>query len=312
MDNQIAVGVSIGIALAPDDGCDPDLLLRNADLALYRAKDDGRGRHCFFEREMDLLMQERRALEVDLRRGLLAGEFEPYFQPLVNVRTRRICGFEALVRWLHPKRGIVSPGEFIALTEETGLIVALGETILKAACQEAARWRDSLKVAVNLSALQFKRGAGLVHTVQESLAASGLAPQRLELEITESVLLRDTEETVSILHQLRALGIRIAMDDFGTGYSSLGYLRRFPFDKVKIDQSFVRDLGRREDCAHIVRAVIGLCEGLGISTTAEGVEEAHQFDHLTSEGCTEVQGYLFGRPIAASAIPKLLEAELAT
>jgi diguanylate cyclase (GGDEF)-like protein len=311
MGHRIGVGVSIGVALAPDDGGEPDLLLRNADLALYRAKDDGRGRCCFFETEMDLRMQQRRTMELDLRRGLLAGEFEPYFQPLINVNTRRICGFEALVRWLHPERGVVMPGEFIALAEETGLIAALGETVLKAACMASARWSEPVKVAVNLSALQFKRGAVLVRAVQEALAASGLAPHRLELEITESVLLRDTEETVSILHQLRALGVRIAMDDFGTGYSSLGYLRRFPFDKVKIDQSFVRDLGRSDDCSHIVRAVIGLCDGLGISTTAEGVESAAQYDHLTNEGCTEVQGYLFGRAVPASEVAKLFEDQAA-
>jgi EAL domain-containing protein (putative c-di-GMP-specific phosphodiesterase class I) len=217
-----------------------------------------------------------------------------------------VCGFEALVRWRHPERGIVLPGAFIGLAEEIGLIEPLGEGVLVAACREAASWSEPVKVAVNLSPLQFRCGASLVRAVTEALASAGLEPSRLELEITESLLLRDTEETVALLHQLRTLGVRIVMDDFGTGYSSLGYLMKFPFDKVKIDQSFVRDLGRREDCNQIVRAVIGLCNGLGITTTAEGVETRDQFDQLVNEGCVEVQGYLFGRPMPAAEVPEVV------
>jgi diguanylate cyclase (GGDEF)-like protein len=303
MGQPVTLGASIGIALAPQDGDDADVLLHNANLALLRAKEDGCNRICFFEKEMDRRMQQRQALELDLRRGLLAGEFEPYFQPILNARTRRVCGFEALVRWRHPDRGIVLPGAFIGLAEEIGLIEPLGEGVLAAACTEAANWSEPVKVAVNLSPLQFRRGANLVRTVTEVLAASGLEPGRLELEITESLLLRDTEETVALLHQLRALGVRIVMDDFGTGYSSLGYLMKFPFDKVKIDQSFVRALGRREDCDHIVRAVIGLCGGLHITTIAEGVETQAQLDQLVGEGCAEVQGYLLGRPMPAAEVP---------
>jgi len=307
MGQPVTLSANVGIALAPQDGGNVDVLLRKANLALLRAKEeDGRNRICFFETEMDLRMQQRRALELDLRRGLLAGEFEPYFQPIVTARTCRVCGFEALVRWRHPERGIVLPGAFIGLAEEIGLIEPLGEGVLVAACREAASWSEPVKVAVNLSPLQFRCGASLVRAVTEALASAGLEPSRLELEITESLLLRDTEETVALLHQLRTLGVRIVMDDFGTGYSSLGYLMKFPFDKVKIDQSFVRDLGRREDCNQIVRAVIGLCNGLGITTTAEGVETRDQFDQLVSEGCVEVQGYLFGRPMPAAEVPEVV------
>jgi diguanylate cyclase (GGDEF)-like protein len=302
----LTLGASVGIAVAPQDGGTADMLLRNAKLALRRAREDGRERVRFFETEMDVRMRQRQALELDLRRGLTAGEFVPYFQPIVDARTRRVCGFEALTRWLHPERGVVLPGAFIGQAEEMGLIEQLGETMLVAACKAAAGWSEPLKVAVNLSALQFKRGANLVRIVTEAVTSAGLEPGRLELEITESLLLRDTIETVALLHEMRMLGIRIVMDDFGTGYSSVGYLVKFPFDKVKIDQSFVRGLGQREECDHVVRAVIGLCDGLGITTTAEGVETLDQLGRLASEGCTEVQGYLFGRPMPAAEVPELL------
>ena len=245
--HQVVIGMSIGIALSPSDGLEIDQLLRSADMALYRAKADGRGVTRFFEPEMDAKMQARRTLELDLRRALAQGEFELYYQPLIDMETTQVSGFEALVRWNHPTRGLVSPTEFIGVAEEMGLIVPLGEQILRAACVEAAGWPQSIRVAVNLSPVQFKT-KGLALAVASALAASGLAPNRLELEITEGVLLQESELTLAILHQLRTLGVRICMDDFGTGYSSLSYLRSFPFDKIKIDQSFVRDMsGDREE-----------------------------------------------------------------
>ena len=306
--HQVVVGTSIGIALAPDDAEDPDTLLKNADLALYRAKADGRAAWRYFEPEMDARMQARRLLELDLRRALAADEFELYYQPLVNLGTGRPTGFEALLRWHHPERGLVPPAEFVPLAEEIGLIGAIGEWVLRRACAETASWPGRSKIAVNLSPAQFRNGAALLSTVAEALATSGLEPGRLELEITEGVMLYDTEETLTTLHLIRAMGVAISMDDFGTGYSSLSYLRRFPFDKVKIDQSFVRELGATGgDCAAIVRAVVGLCGDLGMTTTAEGVETQEQLDRLTAEGCTEVQGYLFSRPVPAADVPRLLD-----
>jgi diguanylate cyclase (GGDEF)-like protein len=304
--HQIVIGTSIGIAVASTDGKEADQLLRNADMALYRAKTDGRGTYHFFQPEMDAHMQARRVLELDLRKALVAGEFELYYQPLVNVATSEVSGLEALVRWNHPTRGLVSPIEFIALAEEIGLIVPLGEWVLKQACSECTTWKGNLKVAVNLSPAQF-RNRTLVLSVVSALGASGLSASRLELEITETVLLQDTEMVLEALHQLRELGVRISMDDFGTGYSSLSYLRSFPFDKIKIDRSFVAELGKKNDCVAIIRAVTGLGGSLGMATTAEGVETKEQLDILRSEGCTEVQGYLFSPPRPASEIPALLE-----
>ncbi|MCK8785853.1 EAL domain-containing protein [Roseomonas sp. NAR14] len=298
--------VSIGIAVAPGHGEDGDRLLRNADLALYRAKLDGRGRARLFEPAMDALMQARRALELDLRKALRQGEFELHYQPLVDLRRHRVSGFEALLRWRHPERGLVPPGEFVPLAEEIGLIAPIGAWVLAEACAQAALWPEAVRVSVNLSPAQFGQGEALVDTVREALARSGLAPSRLELEITETVLLLDTHETLVTLGEIKALGVGIVMDDFGTGYSSLGYLRKFTFDKVKIDQSFVRDLGRREDCAAIVRAVTSLCDSLGMSTTAEGVEDEAQLAYLTAEGCTEAQGYLFSPPRPAADVPEML------
>jgi diguanylate cyclase (GGDEF)-like protein len=302
---QVVIGTSVGIAIGPSDGEDPDRLLRNADMALYRAKANGRGTYHFFQPEMDAQMQARRVLELELRTALAAGEFEVYYQPLVNLDTNKVAGFEALVRWNHPKRGMLLPDEFISVAEEIGLIGPLGEWVLRAACIQAVTWPRPLTIAVNLSPVQFRSG-NLALAVVAALGASGLAPSRLELEITESVLLQDTTATIEALHQLRGLGVRISMDDFGTGYSSLSYLRSFPFDKIKIDRSFVAELGKNSDCVAIVRAVTGLGSSLGMATTAEGVETKEQLDMLRAEGCSQVQGFLFSHPRPASEIPFLL------
>ena len=304
-DHQIIIGVSIGISLAPQDGSNPDELLKNADLALYRAKADGRGTYRFFEAGMDARAQARRLLEMDLRAALRRNEFEVHYQPIRDVAKDRVVAFEALIRWKHPERGLISPGAFIPLAEETGLIVQLGELVLCSACADAATWPEEIGVAVNLSPVQFK-SPNLVASVVEALAASGLNAQRLELEITESVLLQNSETTLAILHELRAQGVRISLDDFGTGYSSLSYLRSFPFDKIKIDRSFVSELSTREDSMAIVRAVTGLGRSLGIATTAEGVENDAQLEALRREGCTQAQGYLFSEPRPVSEVAMML------
>lgn len=303
--HQVVVGVSVGITVAPSEGTEPDVLMKNADLALYRAKADGGGIYRFFEIGMDARMQARRILELDLRRAIVNGEFELFFQPIVDVETGAISSCEALIRWNHPERGMIAPMDFIPVAEETGLIVPLGEWVVRQACAEAARWPNHVTVAVNLSPAQFK-SRKLVPTVISALASSGLSAGRLELEITEMVLMQENEGAVATLHQLRDLGIRIAMDDFGTGYSSLGYLRSFPFDRIKIDQSFIRDLPGKEGSLAIVRAVVGLSSSLGIKTTAEGVETKEQLASLTSEGCNEFQGFLFSRPQPASDVERLL------
>ena len=302
---EVVIGASIGIAVSPSDGTTFEELMRNADMALYRAKSDGGGVHRFFEREMDRLAQKRREMEVDLRRAFNNGEFELHYRPLVDIGTDRISGFESLLRWRHPDKGMISPVEFIPIAEDIGLIVSLGEWVLREACTEAAKWPDEVKVAVNLSAVQF-RSRNLVQAVISALAHSGLSPRRLELEITESVFLAETEANLAILHQLRALGVRISMDDFGTGYSSLSYLRSFPFDKIKIDRSFVKDLANRPDCVAIVRAISGLGRSLKITTTAEGVETVDQLDWLRNEGCNEVQGFLFSAAKPAGEVAGLL------
>jgi EAL domain-containing protein (putative c-di-GMP-specific phosphodiesterase class I) len=280
---------------------DAERLLRNADMALYRAKSDGRATYSFFEARMDAEIQARRALELDLRGALAKGEFALVYQPLMNAASGDITGCEALLRWHCPSRGTVSPVDFIPIAEDTGLIVPLGEWVLRQACTEAAGWPSHIKIAVNLSPAQFK-SRNLVQTVVNALAQSGLPASRLELEITESVLLQESDATMATLHQLRELGIRISMDDFGTGYSSFSYLRSFPFDKIKIDRSFVSDLSKEGDCAAIIKAVAGLGRGMGITTTAEGVETAEQLEHVRAEGCTEVQGYLFSRPLPPAEI----------
>jgi diguanylate cyclase (GGDEF)-like protein len=300
---QAVIGVSIGISVGPGDGSNPDKLLRNADLALYRAKSDGRGTFRFFEPAMDLQMQTRRIMEQDLRRALPGGEFELHYQPVVNLASKEISGFEALIRWNHPTKGLISPATFIPLAEEIGFIVPMGEWVIRQACATAAQWPDHLHVAVNISAIQF-RSPGLMQVIVGALAASGLAPTRLEIEITESVLLHNKEATLALLHQLRALGIRIAMDDFGTGYSSLTYLQSFPFDKIKIDRSFVKNITENSSSLNIVRAVAALANGMGMTATAEGVETAEQLHSIASEGCTEMQGFLFSKPLPAAEIER--------
>ncbi|RTL49533.1 MAG: EAL domain-containing protein [Bradyrhizobiaceae bacterium] len=302
---RIVVGCSVGISLAPNDGTSGEKLLKNADVALYRAKTDGRGIWRFFEPEMDAALQRRRALELDLREAMEKEQFEVYYQPIYDLRLDRISGFEALLRWNHPVRGMVSPDQFIPVAEEIGLIIPLGEWVLKRACERAALWPGDLKIAINVSSVQF-RSPRLVEAVTTALRLSQLAPGRVELEITESVLLTNSAETLATLHQLRTLGIRIALDDFGTGYSSLSYLRSFPFDKLKIDQSFVGDLTADEGSKLIVRAIVSLGKSLGMRTTAEGVRTIQQLNDVAAEGCSEAQGYLFSKPVPDTEIGSLI------
>jgi predicted signal transduction protein with EAL and GGDEF domain len=296
------IGISMGIAVAPADGTDAAMLLKHADLALYRAKSDGRNCFRFYESQMDAAVQLRRALEVDLRNALARREFELHYQPVIDATTREPCGAEALVRWRHPRRGLMAPDQFIPLAEEIGLIEALGEWILREACAEAAQWPAHIKIAVNLSPAQFRR-RNLAEFVMAALTRSGLQAQRLELEITESVLLQKNEGNLAALHAIKRLGASIVLDDFGTGYSSLGYLQMFPFDKIKIDRSFVQELASRSDCAAIVCAITGLARSLNIVTTAEGVETEEQYSLVRAAGCNHVQGYLFGKPGPAKALP---------
>ena len=303
--HQIIIGLSIGIAFSPSDGIDADQLLKNADLALYRAKAEGRSTYRFFEPGMDSSMKARRGLDLDLRKALANGEFELYYQPFFNLERNEVSGFEALLRWNHPERGMVAPVEFIPLAEETGLIVPIGQWVLRQACSEAASWPQHIRVAVNLSAVQVKTG-NLVQTVFNALAVSGLAPQRLELEVTESVLIQDGEVAIATLCELRDLGVRIALDDFGKGYSSLSYLRSFPFDRIKIDRCFVNDLsGTDAGSLAIVRAVAQIGTTLDLPTTAEGVETQEQLNLVRAEGYTEVQGYFFSPPRPAQEISDL-------
>ena len=299
--DKAEIGVSIGVELSDQEPYSADILIKNADLALYIAKSEGRGVFRFFEPEMDASAQNRYALERDLRLALARDEFEVYYQPIVDLRSGRICTFEALLRWNHPVRGLVQPGDFIAAAEESGLIVPIGTWVLQQVCRQAATWPENISAAVNLSPIQF-RAAALLGVVTDALAEAGLPARRLELEITESVLLASTETTYTLLHGLRALGICIVMDDFGIGYSSLSYLRRFPFDKIKIDQSFVADLTKQNDALFIVRAITGLCRNMGIRTTVEGVETEEQLEILKQEGCTEAQGYYFGEPKPARSL----------
>ena len=306
--HMLNVGASIGVARLGADGDDPDTLLRNADLALYQAKTAGRGTFRMFEPSMDAKLQARRTLELDLRRALAFKEFELAFQPQVKAVGGEVAGFEALIRWRHPTRGLVSPGEFILLAEEIGLMPAIGEWVLRTACKEAAGWPLPVSIAVNLSPVQF-RNPKLAEMVISALQNSGLPPSRLELEITEGALLDNTEAVVGILGRLSDMGVRTSMDDFGTGYSSLSYLQKFRFDKIKIDQSFVRQVGVRADSTAIVRAVAALGASLGMKTTAEGVETDEQLAQIRSEGCTEIQGYLTGRPMTGEAAAILLVGE---
>jgi diguanylate cyclase (GGDEF)-like protein len=301
----ITTDASIGIALAPGDGLDLDQLLKNADLALYGAKGDGRRTYRFFETGMDARAKARRGLELELRQAILDGGLEAYYQPVLNLEDGTISCCEALLRWRHPERGMISPAEFIPVAEETGLINEIGHWVLNAACAEAANWPLDVRVAVNVSPVQF-RSETLALNVAAALAASGLAASRLELEITEAVLIRDDELALQVLHQLRKLGVRIALDDFGTGYSSLSYLQRFPFDKIKIDRSFIKDLAGPGASSSIVQAVVNIAAASDMSTTAEGVETEQQRNLLHILGCTEMQGYLFSPAIPASEIRRLL------
>jgi diguanylate cyclase (GGDEF)-like protein len=303
--HRVVTGTSIGIAIATRDGTSSDTLLMNADIALYLAKAEGRGTFRFFEPEMDRQVQARRKVEMDLRNALQADEFDLHYQPVLDLQSGRVAGFEALIRWNHPARGMVSPGDFIPIAEETGLIIPIGEWVLRRACLDAAAWPRDVEIAVNLSPAQFK-GGQLLNSVRQALAISRLDPNRLELEITESVLLQNSEDTLTLLHQLRGLGIRIALDDFGTGYSSLGYLRSFPFDKIKIDRTFVRDIDDNAGSAVIVGAVVGIARALGMTTVAEGVETANQLAVVGRQGCALVQGYLFSRPRPVGDVPALI------
>jgi diguanylate cyclase (GGDEF)-like protein len=299
--HHLAIETSIGIVLAPDHGLQPDELLKKADLALYSAKAGGRNGWRLFEGDMEGEARTRLELAMDLRTSINRDEFELHYQPVVSLADESWIGAEALVRWRHPQRGLVSPAAFIPLAEDTGMIVALGEWVLNRACRDAAAWPSHLSIAVNLSPVQIRNG-NLVEVVKRALASSGLAAGRLELEVTESVLLEHNAQNVKVLRELQELGISIVLDDFGVGYSSMSYLLSFPFNKIKIDRTFVAELPRRQDCAAIVSAVSGLARSLNIETTAEGVETAEQALLLRAAGCTLAQGYLFGRPCANSAL----------
>jgi len=304
--HQIVIGTSVGIAIPPRDGVDADELSKNADLALYCAKQEGRGQYRFFETSMDRRMRDWRQMEHDLREAIATEQFQLHYQPIVSLGGRQIFGFEALIRWDHPERGFIPPAEFIPVAEEAGLITALGAWILETACAQAVQWPADISVAVNISPLQFNSGH-LPLTVVTALSKSGLDPRRLTLEITEGVFLNDTEQTMAALGEIRALGVQFAMDDFGTGYSSLSYIRKFPFNKIKIDQSFVRGMGDDSESLAIVRAVINLCNDLGMLTVAEGVETVAQADALRLMGCGLAQGYLFGRPIPGDVTADVLQ-----
>jgi diguanylate cyclase (GGDEF)-like protein/PAS domain S-box-containing protein len=303
----VATSVSIGIVVShPGEDLDPDVLMKNADMALYRAKADGRNVFRFFEPEMDRRAQERRALENELRLAIDRGELDVLYQPLVDAHTEQVIGMEALARWNHPRRGLVSPCEFIPLAEEIGLIVRIGAFVLRRACEDAVNWPKSIRLAVNLSPAQF-HDKNLANSIADVLAETGLEPSRLEFEITESLLLRNTEANLQTLNQIKAFGVRISMDDFGTGYSSLGNLRSFPFDKIKIDRSFISDLERNSESAAIVRAILSLGRSLGMSTNAEGVETGDQLAYLRAQGCIELQGFYFSEPVSGYEISQILE-----
>ncbi len=299
--HRLIVGASIGIALGPSDDADPDLLLKCADIALYRAKSDGRGQFRFFEPAMNDRIQVRRALDIALRRALAGGELELRYQPLVDIASGIVKGCEALLRWRHPERGVLLPGDFLPLAEEIGLMVPMGTWVLRQACAHAAHWPDTVRLSVNVSPSQFKH-RGFVESVLSALASSGLAAHRLDLEITESVLLSDHDVHFAILHKLHAIGVRVSIDDFGTGYSALNYLRAFPFSNIKIDRSFIRELGTSHECLAIIRAVSGIGASLGVTTIAEGVETFEQVEQLRAQGCREAQGFLFSEPMSAEAI----------
>ncbi|MHC2623821.1 diguanylate cyclase (GGDEF)-like protein/PAS domain S-box-containing protein [Bradyrhizobium huanghuaihaiense] len=307
---EVLTDASIGVAIAPEHGDNLDDLLKRADLAMYAAKSEGRGTFRIFVPEYDAKARQRRQLELDLRQALARGEFEVHYQPLVDLAANVVTGCEALLRWRHPERGMVSPADFIPVAEDTGLIGEIGEWVLKQACNEAASWPGNIHIAVNVSPVQF-RSRSLALKVAAALADSGLAPGRLELEITETVLIRDDEEALTILQQLRELGVRIALDDFGTGYSSLSYLHRFPFDKIKIDRSFISDIGEPEDSSPIVQAVVHMAAARHMATTAEGVETEAQREVLRQLGCSQMQGWLFSPAVPAAKLKQLLSAQAA-
>ncbi|MCK8779705.1 EAL domain-containing protein [Rhizobium sp. NTR19] len=303
--HSVQVGASVGIALAATDGKTSEELIKNADLALFKAKSAGRGTFRFFTDAMDREIQERRALEIDLRRAIIMQEMSLVYQPQFEIDGNKLVGFESLVRWSTPERGSVSPAQFIPLAEETGIIDQLGEWVLRTACKEAAGWPEPLTVSVNLSPVQFK-SPKLVSIIVGALSSAGLPPSRLDLEITEGALIENTEAVLLMLNQIKAMGIKVSIDDFGTGYSSLSYLQKFPFDKIKIDQSFIRSLETNADSAAIVRAVTALGKSLGMMTIAEGVETESQLELIARDGCAQVQGYLTGRPLAADAASELI------
>jgi EAL domain-containing protein (putative c-di-GMP-specific phosphodiesterase class I) len=294
------IGASLGIALAPDDGVTSEALIRNADLALYAAKDGGRGRYHFYAADLHSDAEERRQLEEDLRDAITHGDLELFYQPVVQTATERITGFEALLRWNHPKHGFISPDKFVPIAEDAGLIVTIGDWALRTACRDMAKWPAEVRVAVNVSPLQFANPA-LPAQVTSALAGAGVSAERLELEITESVFLGDDNATEAMFHALKGIGVRLALDDFGTGYSSLGYLKRAPFDKIKIDQSFVRgatQLGSRNGA--IIGSIVSLAEALGMETTAEGVETLDELDLVRMLGCSHVQGFIYERAMSSA------------
>jgi predicted signal transduction protein with EAL and GGDEF domain len=295
----------VGVSVA-GEGCQtPDQMLKNADVAFYRAKADGRNGFRFYDPGMDNYLEAKRDLERAVRNALARGEFEVHYQPIIDVRSERTCGYEALLRWRHAEKGLLPPAEFIGIAEEVGFIIPLGEWVLRKACDDASNWPPYTRLAVNISPAQCT--SALTETVFNALAASRLQPERLEMEITESALLQDNCATLSTLHQLRKLGVKIAMDDFGTGYSSLSYLRSFPFDNIKIDKSFVKDVLVHPESPSIVRAVAGLGLSFGVPTTTEGVETREQFEQIKSAGCTQCQGYLFGRAMPNAEVMREMQ-----
>jgi len=303
--NRVSIGTSIGIAFGPQDGSSAEQLMRNADLALYQAKGDGRGAYRFFKSDMDERQQARRVIEYELRAAVANEQFELHFQPLVNLADNEINGFEALVRWRHPEKGLIAPDMFIPVAEDCGLITKIGAWTLRQACVTAAQWPGNLKVAVNVSPVQL-RETGLKQQVIAAIAASGLSPARLELELTETACLNDDSTMLDVLHDIRAMGVRVVTDDFGIGYSSLSLLQKFPFDKIKIDRTFVQEMSKSASSLSIVRAVVALAKGLGIPSTAEGVENSEQLQTVIDEGCTEMQGYLLSRPLHARDVANFL------
>ena len=292
--HDVCIGLSIGVALVPEHGPGAEELLKNADISLYRAKAEGRNTYRFFEVGMDAALLARKALEKDLRQAVTCGQLELHYQALVNAESQSVTGYEALLRWRHPERGMISPSEFIPLAESTGMIIPIGEWVVRMACSEACKLAD-ITMSVNLSPVQF-RHQGLVASIQAILQETGLEPARLELEVTEGVLIEHAAAALVTFQKLKALGVKIAMDDFGTGYSSLSYLHKFPFDKLKIDQSFIQSLGKDANAAAIIRAIVGLGKSLGLQTTAEGIETVQQLDFLRAEGCDLLQGYYLGEP----------------